>query len=113
MCQTDEYRGLIKRILYEEAEFAAQGKLGDSEVQIVEDDKNGHYELWRVGWDGSKRIHFCFLRVDLKDGKIWIQHDGIPDGITPELLKSGVPEQHIVLAFHPPHARKLTPFAVA
>jgi hypothetical protein len=113
MDRTEQYRELIKSLLREHASLEERGRLGDSEVQIVEDDKNGHYELWRVGWNGSKRIHFCFLHVDLRDGKFWIQHDGIPDGITPELLEAGVPPEHIVLAFQMPSERKLTPFAVA
>ena len=50
--------------------------------------------------------------MDIKDGKVWIQHDGTEDGIAEELVEAGVPREHIVLAFHPPDVRKHTPYAV-
>ena len=58
--------------------------------------------------DGGRNLY-----VDIRDGKVWIQHDGTEDGIAYELLEAGIPHEHIVLAFHPPYARKHTPFAVA
>lgn len=111
MDRTERYRALIKRILEECAEQTPVFE--GAQMETVVDDQGGHYLLWEVGWRGSRRIHSCYLHVDLKDGKIWVQHDGIYGGITQQLLDSGVPEQDIVLGFHPPHARRLTPFAVA
>ncbi|HDN27464.1 MAG TPA: hypothetical protein ENG03_10300 [Thioploca sp.] len=32
----------------------------------------------------------CVLHIDIKDGKIWIQHDGIEVGIANELIALGV-----------------------
>jgi hypothetical protein len=49
------------------------------------------------------------LHIDIKGGKIWVQHDGI----TQKLLDAGVPHNSIVLGFHAPSERKHTPFAVA
>ena len=57
---------------------------------------------------GQRKVY-----VDIRDGKIWIQHDGTGDGIANELLAAGVPHEKIVLAFHHPHKRKYTPFAVS
>ncbi|NEO59054.1 MAG: XisI protein [Moorea sp. SIO4G2] len=48
----------------------------------------------------------------IRDGKIWIHYDGIEDGITDELVASGVPKDRIVLAFHPPEIRKHTGYGV-
>ena len=73
----------------------------------------GHYQIWHIGWDGWKRIHYCVLHINIKDGKIWVQHDGIYEGITQKLLDAGVPHKSIVLGFHAPSERKHTPFAVA
>jgi hypothetical protein len=47
------------------------------------------------------------------NNKIWIQQDGIEDGIANDFLKAGIPKSDIVLAFHPPDIRKLTEFAVS
>ncbi len=51
--------------------------------------------------------------MNLRDGKIWIQFDGTAPGVAAEFLEAGVPKDRIVLAFHSPDQRKLTPFAVA
>jgi hypothetical protein len=51
--------------------------------------------------------------VDIRDGRILIQHDGTEEGIAHAFLQAGIPHQHIVLAFHHPEKRKLTPFAVS
>ena len=52
------------------------------------------------------------MHVDIKDNKIWIQHDGTEIGIAGELEKLGVPKSDIVLGFHAPYKRKFTDFAV-
>jgi hypothetical protein len=62
---------------------------------------------------GDRRIHGSALHVDLRGGKIWIQHDGTERGVANEFLEAGVPPGDLVLAFHAPHQRKHTPFAVA
>ncbi len=58
------------------------------------------------------RIYGCVLHVDIKDGKIWVQHDGTEDAIADQLVALGVPKQDIVLAYHAPHVRQYTEFAV-
>ena len=51
--------------------------------------------------------------MEIRDGKIWIQRDGIEDGIIPELLEAGIPKEQIVLGVQPPHRRQYTEFAVS
>jgi hypothetical protein len=53
------------------------------------------------------------LQVDIKDGKIWIQYDGTETGLACALVQAGVPKEDIVLAFHAPHKRPYTGYAVA
>ena len=65
-----------------------------------------------VGWNGQHRIHGSLLHVDIKNGKIWIQHDGTEEGIANRLVAAGVPKDDIVLAFQSPFKRKFTDFAV-
>jgi hypothetical protein len=61
---------------------------------------------------GKKSNFLYVLHLDIKDQKIWIQHDGTEIGIADELVKLGVPKSDIVLAFHEPLVRQYTDFAV-
>lgn len=49
--------------------------------------------------------------LNIKNHKVWVQHDGTEVGIADELVKLGVPKEDIVLAFHEPLVRKYTGFA--
>ncbi len=104
------YREIVKRIIHEYA--ALKPSHGDIEVETILDEANDHYEVVYTGWDGWRRIHSTMLHVDIRDGKVWIQHDGTEDGIANEFMQAGIPPEHIVLAFHHPHERKYTQFAV-
>lgn len=76
-------------------------------------EQRDRYQLVHVGWkDSSTRIYGCLLHVDIKDEKIWVQHDGCEDAIADKLVNLGVPSQDIVLAYHAPHVRQYTEFAM-
>ncbi|MCP4699169.1 MAG: XisI protein [Gammaproteobacteria bacterium] len=67
-------------------------------------------------WRGHAFIsgfHGCVLHIDIKNGKIWIQHDGTEIGMADERVKPGVPKEDIVLGFQAPYRRPYTEFAVA
>lgn len=51
------------------------------------------------------------LHIDIRDEKIWIQHDGTEGGVALELVEAGIPRDRIVLAFKPPDIRPHTGFA--
>jgi ketopantoate reductase len=103
------YADIVKRILREYADI--KPSLGEVEVEAIFDDASGHYELMYAGWLDRQRIHGSVIHVDIRGGKVWIQHDGTERGIAGELVDAGVPKDHIVLAFHPPEKRKHTSFA--
>ena len=109
MATVASYPEIVKRIIREYAAF--KPSYGDVQVETIFDDAQGHYELTYAGWHGHRRIHGSVLHVDIRDGKIWIQHDGTERGIADELVEAGIPKDHIVLAFHPPQKRKYTTFA--
>ena len=52
-----------------------------------------------VGWDQPGRVNAVILHVALRNGKVWVEADGIAEGITQELLAAGIPKQDIALAF--------------
>jgi hypothetical protein len=110
MARLTHYDQLIQDILREYAD--CKPSYGEVEVETIVDPVLGHYQLMTVGWDGQRRIHGCLLHVDIKNGKIWIQHDGTEEGIANRLVAEGVPKGDIVLAFHSPFKRRFTEFAV-
>ena len=80
---------------------------------LVFDEQHDHYLLIARGWQGEERIKENTIPVRLRDGKIWIEEDGREDGVVRDFLQAAVPREDIVLAFHPPHLRQYTEFAIA
>ena len=102
------YTDIIQQVLQEYVEDAGP----DDEVELSFDTLRTHYHVFYVGWHDERRTYGCILHLDIKNDKIWIQHDGTEIGIANELLKHGVPKEDIVLAFHSPYRRQFTGFAV-
>jgi hypothetical protein len=107
----EQYRQYIRHLLSERQQRASMSrKYEEYEVQTIFDEQQDHYQLLYVGWRGNKRDFGCILHLDIKDGKIWIQHDGTEVGIANQLVEMGVPKQDIILAFHEPYIRQFTEF---
>jgi hypothetical protein len=106
----NQYRQIIKQLILERA----QQRLGQEEIetQAIVDTERDHYLLLHTGWRENSRTHGCSIHLDIKDGKIWIQHDGTEVGIATILLEQGVPACDIVLGFHSPYMRQFTEFAI-
>ena len=113
MDQSAEYRELIKGGLSRRCDFFNRSGQNGLEATCVLDDESGQYLLIWIGWRNQRRVQITMLYVRLHEGKIWIETDDTEDGFATELLKAGVPNSDIVLAFHPPHLRQYTDFAVA
>lgn len=111
MEKIEKYRSMVQKVIQDYAAYKLS--YGDIESQIIIDPERDHYQLTRVGWNDDRRIHGCLIHIDIKDEKIWIQHDGTEIGIANELVALGVPKKDIVLAFHAPYKRQFTGFAVA
>jgi hypothetical protein len=110
MARVTQYGQLVQDIVREYGNY--KPSYGQVDVETIIDPVQGHYQLINVGWDGQRRVHGCVLHVDVKDGKIWIQHDGTEEGIANRLVAVGVPKDDIVLAFQSPFKRRFTEFAV-
>jgi hypothetical protein len=48
------------------------------------------------------RVRGNLIYVTLRDGKVYIECDGIERGIRDELVRRGIPQENIVLAFLSP-----------
>ncbi len=104
-----QYRAYIEQILQDYSAF--KPAYGEVEVELIVDYTHDHYQLLRVGWHKQQRIHGMLLHIDIRDGKIWIQHDGTEEGVANRLVAQGVPKSDIVLAFQSPYKRQFTDFA--
>jgi XisI protein len=111
MAKLEEYRQHIQEILTDYSQIRSANE--DVEAQTIFDLARDHYQLVHAGWSNKRRIYGCILHLDIKNDKIWIQHDGTEGGIANQLMARGVPAQDIVLAFHSPFKRQFTEFAVS
>ncbi len=110
MDKIEQYREYIQRLLTEYSNHKSLNE--DVEAQTIFDREHDHYQLVHVGWRNQRRIYGCVLHLDIKGGKIWVQHDGTEIGIVSDLETLGVPKQDIVIGFHAPYKRKFTDYAV-
>lgn len=109
MERIEKYRDIVLRVLNEWTEIPPTcGKMID---EIIVDREADRY-LWMTrGYQKYKRIHACIVRIDIIDGKLWIQQDNT-EGVAPELERYGVPKEHIVLGFYSSDIRPHTGYAV-
>ena len=105
------YREIIRRVLTDLASIPYSH--GDLRCIPVFDREHDRYMVLTQGWDGKRRVHGVVVHLDIIDGKIWLQCDNTDAVIARELEQAGVPKNHIVLGFRPPHVRPLTDYAVA
>lgn len=110
MGKIEKYRQIVQELLQEYSNIKASNE--EVEAEVIFDEVRDRYQVVHVGWSNKRRVYGCILHLDIKNGKIWIQHDGTEAGIANELVQRGVPREDIVLAFHSPFKRQFTEFAV-
>ncbi|MBW4693207.1 MAG: XisI protein [Lyngbya sp. HA4199-MV5] len=110
MDRINQYRDVLHEILSENALLMSKPDRIASSV-IVSEDRN-HFMVINEGWEGKRRIHSLVFHAEIRNGKLWIHHDGIDRGITEDLVAAGISKDHIVLAFHSPEIRSHTGYAV-
>ena len=77
MEKLDKYRNSIVEIMKKYTN--TDSGCGDIEVQTVFDRENDHYQIINVGWQNDRRVYGCSLHIDIKNNKVWIQHNGTKD----------------------------------
>lgn len=105
----EKYRQIVRDLL------TTHATSNDSEIecQVICDRENDHYQLLDIGWQGYQRIYACYIHIDIKDNKIWIQHNMTEADLGQELVDKGVPAEDIILGLHPPYKRPYTNYGVA
>lgn len=111
MEKLEYYRQCIRKLLSQQATVEESNL--DVECQLIFDGEHDHYQLLDVGWQGLKRVYNCFMHLDIKDGKIWIQRNMTEVDIALELVAMGIPKEDIILGLHPPYKRPYTGYGVA
>jgi hypothetical protein len=111
MDKVEKYREYVQRLI---TRYVSDDEdRGDVEVQLMMDTVRDHYQWMNVGWEGFKRVYNCFIHLDIKDGKIWIQQNWTEDDLAADLVEMGVPKEDIVLGLHAPYKRPYTDYGVA
>jgi hypothetical protein len=110
MDQLDRYRTIVRRLIEEYAGY--KPSYGDIRTEAIIDGERDHYEVIQLGWDGNHRVHGSIIHIDIRDGKVWIEHNGTDARIGEELVAAGIPRNDIVLGFQPPELRPLTSYGV-
>ena len=114
MDRVARYKELVKEVVREIlAEMATFTPEAGVRTEVSMDDAAGHYQITQFGWSGRNRIHGMILHCDVRDGKIYLEHDGTSFEVVDMLIARGVPPGDMVLGWQPPNLRHLTPFAVA
>ncbi|BAU10321.1 fdxN element excision controlling factor protein [Leptolyngbya sp. NIES-3755] len=110
MADIAKYRQIVQEILTEHSQYKALNE--EVEAQLIFDKERNRYQLVHAGWSNKRRVYGCVVQVDIKNDKIWIQHDGTEGGVALELEERGIPKRDIVLAFQSPFKRQFTEYAV-
>ncbi|MDY6803633.1 MAG: XisI protein [Cyanobacteriota bacterium] len=110
MDKLNRYRQIVQKIVAHHAQYSASQD--EIEALSICDVTNDNYLLLDIGWDRTGRVHDIALHLRIRDAKIWIEWDGIEEGVTQELLELGVPKEDIVLGFYRSQRRTMTEFAV-
>lgn len=111
MDKLERYRACIQTLLEQHSHF--RSRESDSKSELFVDPVRDQYQLMRVGWQGWNRVYHTVLHCDIKDGKIWLQHNTTDIDVGQELVDMGIPKEDIVLGLHPPYKCPYTGYGVA
>jgi hypothetical protein len=111
MDNLEHYRASIQTLLEKHGQSKPRNE--DVENELFFDTARDHYQLMRVGWKGLERIYYTVLHFDIKDGKIWLQHNATDVDVGQELVEMGIDREDIVLGLHPSYKRPYTSYGVA
>src|SRR3982074_1959697 len=106
----DRYREIVRRLIEEYASY--KPAYGDIRTEAVVDRDRDDSEGVHGGWSAGRRVHGSIIHIDIRDGKVWIEHNGTDARLGEELVAAGIPRSDIVLGFHPAEVRPLTGYGV-
>ena len=100
------YQECVKRLLCE-YEFIQDNS---SHIELIFDDNRMRYMALWIGWHKYKRVHKCFLHIDIVEVnnsyRLLIQRNDTEESIVAKLVAMGIYEDKISLGFvHPQHQK--------
>jgi hypothetical protein len=98
-------RGYIKQ-------YQASSHDAGVETLLVTDDEHGQYLVIKNGWRGKDRVQHIPIFIRLVDDKVWVEEDWTDYEVVDRLLKAGIPQEDIILAFHHPSMRQYSEFVL-
>jgi hypothetical protein len=116
MDKLEHYRQTIERLLTDYHHLANENTLAErAEVsdRLALDRKHDQYIWFRFGWSDHQKVQHIIMYLCIKNGKIWVEEDATNLCVVDDLLAAEIPENDIVLGFHPPQKRAFTEFAIA
>ncbi|NEQ36381.1 MAG: XisI protein [Okeania sp. SIO3I5] len=104
----------IRQVIIESLSYYANLRYATGAVNrlLIIDQDSDNYLILLEGWENRERVHGCLVHLQVIDNKIWIQRDGIEEGIATDLMEAGISKEQIVLGFKPEDIRPYTEFAV-
>lgn len=114
MDKTVTNRQILLEVLQEYLERRKNNPDDGIKIIPVFDDIHQNYEIKKMGWGNKKRISFTVFFFSIaEDGKIWVHENASDYDIIGDLEEKGIAKSEIVLAFHAPHVRPFTGYAIA
>lgn len=105
------YRQILQQVVEKHATMS--GEPEDVESIPICDPVHDNYLLMDIGMGENGRTGYVVFHLRLKDGKVWIERDGIEYGIAQDLIDAGVAKEDIVLGFYGNEPKPLSELAAA
>ncbi|MEQ8538562.1 MAG: XisI protein [Coleofasciculus sp. D1-CHI-01] len=113
MKKLEKYRSLVCQLLNNHTPEDANQSDSEIECQLIFDTEHDPYQFLDIGGDGLKRVYNCFIHIDIKNSKIWIQRNMTEADLAQDLVEMGIPKEDIILGLHPSYKRPYTGYGVA
>ncbi|MGB3513717.1 MAG: XisI protein [Microcoleaceae cyanobacterium] len=113
MEKLEKYRLIVRQLLNNHATLEVNNSDLEIECQLIFDTEHDHYQLLDIGWNGLKRVYNCFIHLDIKGGKIWIQRNMTEADLAQELVDMRIPKEDIIIGLHPSYKRPYTGYGIA
>ena len=104
------YRQIIQTLLIEYA--GIPDTYDNTQNHTIFDVYQDRYLLVNMGCQGKRHIHDCVIHIEIIEGQVWIQQNNTDQRIGEELVKAGIPREHIVLGFQPLELRPYSKFSI-
>jgi hypothetical protein len=110
MDKVERYREYVEGLVigYGRSDMTPEGVA----VELVLDVLHDHYQWMNVGWDELRWVYQCFVHIDIREGKVWIQQNWTEVDLAEVLVGLGVLREDIVLGYLPPYKRPYSGYGI-